>query len=114
MSTAQQQIVGVAGVGLLAANVWHDKVDFAGLWGTGDLGQAHAAAKRAGIALAGIAGLTLLAGASPKAGNAAVAGLLCLWIVWLAKGHGSVTTKSNPFTPGQSPKAPTTTRSAPA
>lgn len=84
--SAQQQIVGAAGVALVAVNVWtgQQRKDFAAVLGEGgDTTAAHTAAKQVGMELLGVGALVLLAGAGDSAGNAACAILAALWLLWL-------------------------------
>lgn len=90
--SAQQQIVGAAGIGLVVANAWtgQQHKDLAALLSGGkDVDKAHAAAKQVGVELLGVGVLVLLAGAGRSAGNAAAAVIVALWVLWLIKRNPS-------------------------
>lgn len=84
--SAQAQMVGAAGVGLIVAN-WatsDQRVIISGLWdGSGD--PAHQDVKKLGAQILGVGVLTLMAGSSGSAGNVAVAILAAFWLIWLMK-----------------------------
>lgn len=95
-----QQLVGAAGLGLVAVNAWTtQRVDFRGVFGDGDIGQAHKAAKEVGAELIGVAVLVLVAGASQGGAQAALAVLACLWLVWLMRRGGTTDSTSFSSTP---------------
>lgn len=87
--SAQQQLVGAAGIGLVVANVWTgpQRKSLAGVLGSStaavDTAAAHKTAKAIGGELLGVGALVLLAGASSSAGNAALIVLVALWVLWL-------------------------------
>lgn len=88
-----QQLVGAAGIGLVAANLWTGKQrqQLAPLWaGSGDLAGAHTVAKQLGVELVAVAALTLVAGTGPSQAGACLAIVVALWLVWLMARHGSV------------------------
>lgn len=95
--SAQQQLVGAAGVGLVVANAWTgtQRTDLAQLFGTPAPGAAvdgfapHHAAKAIGAELIGVTALVLVAGAGTSAGNAALAAIACLWLLFLAQHYGT-------------------------
>lgn len=86
-----QALIGAAGVGLVAANVWTGKqhgqlaavLSGSGTPGADNTTQAHAAAKKIGAELLGVLVLVLAAGVGDSAGHACLAILLCLWVVFL-------------------------------
>jgi hypothetical protein len=94
--SAQQQLVGAAGLGLVVANAWtgqqrHDLAAILGSGDGGDVAAAHAAARAVGVELLGVGALVLLAGSAGAAGNAAFAIIAALWLVWLMRRHGTTT-----------------------
>lgn len=89
MSSAQQQLVGAAGVGLVVANVWwgSQRETLSALFDSSkpatETDVYHQAAKQVGVELLGVGALVLLSGVSGKAGNACCAALAALWVLFL-------------------------------
>lgn len=110
--SAQQQIVGAAGVGLIVANAWTgpQRAQLAGLaGGSGSTADAHTALKHLGAEAVGVGVLVLLAGGNAQAAGAAAIVLACLWLIFLAKRSGRTVA---PGAPTQG--APTTTHASAA
>lgn len=89
----KQQFAGLAGITLLAANFWTSDAHKAFAGGAlshnasgAQQAAAHAALKKYGGALLGVAAGVLLAGASDQAGTAVIAVIVALFILW-AMGH---------------------------
>lgn len=105
--SAQQQLVGAAGIGLVVVNAWTgpQRQQLAGMFApkAPDTADAHKAAKQIGAELIGVAVVTLLAGSSGPAGNAAAAIAVALWIVWLARHSTAVGTARSLIAPTGGP-----------
>lgn len=96
----QQELVGAGGIGLVAANVWTtQRSALAGMFASGaapeDVARAHTALRDVGIELLFVGGATLLAGLNSPTGNAMVAMVVVLWVLFLMRdvpnGGGGVT-----------------------
>lgn len=91
MSDATQELVVLGGAGLIAANVWFGGVvNFSDVvpFYTGKGGNATAAHQEMMMVLFGFAGvwvLSILAGISDGAGDAALAFVGGLWLLWLVE-----------------------------
>lgn len=89
-----QQIVGLAGVGLIAANFWTQQrhTVLSGITSGNKLGSANDQTKAAhdqlkiiGIELLAVGIATLLAGVNSTAGSALALVAVALWILWLMR-----------------------------
>jgi hypothetical protein len=97
-----QQLVGVAGAGLIVVNAWTgpQRTRLGAITGSsGSTDDAHAAVKEIGVEVLGVGALTLLAGLGGNGARAAVYVLGALWLVWLMRRAGKTPAKAKPSTP---------------
>lgn len=81
--SGEQALVGAAGLGLVAANLWRDRSKWSGLFGQGATTDSAAAAKRLGVEVLGAGALVVIAGTGDTASKTALAILGALWVLFL-------------------------------
>lgn len=88
MATTKQQLIGAAGVGLIAANFWTGSNKAAiGVLTKGDatsdqITASHAALKAIGLEVLFVAVAVLIGGASNQLGTAMLTMIVALFVVW--------------------------------